>query len=281
MYRIAIVIGTGGVANFCAAELQNRGVSVSFVESRADTVGTSEAFCRKKGISYEQLAKDALTERLLAVNDKTLVVSASNRYLFPAEVLAKKNLVVVNYHGALLPRHPGRNAEAWAIFNQDTEGGITWHKVVADVDAGEILIQKSVPITDKTTSFSLLREYAKLAQSGFVEMVDGSLSETQPSFVQRGKRHAIKYSWMKPSDGILDLSWSGDKASAFLRAMDYGPLHTMGFPVVKLDNKEFNVMKYTINQNASSAASGWVCPLMSYRVRSKNIAIDLEVKMIA
>lgn len=277
----AIVIGTGGVANFCALELQMRGVDVSFWESRMDNVGTSEAICRKRGIPYEQLSKEQLTMRLKGIENKTLVVSASNRYLFPAEVLANKNLVVVNYHGALLPKHPGRNAEAWAIFNQDAEGGITWHKVVADVDAGEILIQKSVPITDKTTSFTLLREYAKLAQLGFAEIVDGLLSETLPSFVQQGERHAIMYSWMKPNDGVLDLSWSGDKVSAFLRAMDYGPLHALGFPTVKLDDKEFNVLKYTIDQNISADASGWVHPSMSYRIQSENITIDLEVKMIA
>jgi len=276
----AIVIGTGGVANFCANELQKRGVSVSFIESRPDGVGTSEAICRRKGIPYECLGKESLTARLLAIEDDTLVVSASNRYLFPEQVLAKPNLLVVNYHGALLPKHPGRNAEAWAIFSQDAEGGITWHRVVADVDAGDILIQKSVPITDKTTSFTLLREYAKLAQSGFAEIVDGLLSETQPSFVQQGERHAIMYSWMKPNDGTLDLSWSVDKMSAFLRAMDYGPLGTMGFPVVTLDEGTFKIVKYGFDTNSSNASSGWVKPLTEYHIRHEGVVIDLEVKKI-
>ena len=280
MIENAIVVGTGGVANFCALELQKRGVAVSFWESRADNVGTSEAICRKRGIPYEQLSKENLTMRLKGIKDKTLVVSASNRYLFPAEVLANKNLVVVNYHGALLPKHPGRNAEAWAIFSQDAEGGITWHRVVADVDAGDILIQKSVPITDKTTSFTLLREYAKLAQLGFAEIVDGLLSETQPSFVQQGERHAIMYSWMKPNDGILDLSWSFDKMSAFLRAMDYGPLSTMGFPVVTLDEGTFKIVKYGFDTNSSNASSGWVKPLTEYHIRHEGVVIDLEVKKI-
>ena len=279
MLSHAIVIGTGGVANFCAAELQKRGVSVSFIESRADTVGTSEAICRKKGIPYERLIKDALTERLLSVNAKTLVVSASNRYLFPAAVLANPNLSIVNYHGALLPKYPGRNAEAWAIFNQDAEGGITWHKVVEDVDAGELFCQKNVVLTERTTSLSLLRDYAALAQRGFVDIVDGLLSDSQPTYRQNGRREALNYSWMKPNDGILDLSWSGEKISAFLRAMDYGPLCTMGLPVVKLDGVTFNVIRYKIEGNSiPDNESGWDEPMTSYCLRRGKVAAVLDVE---
>ena len=256
MYNTAIVIGTGGVANFCAAELQKRNVAVSFIESRSDGVGTSEAVCRRKGIPYECLGKEALTARLLAIGDNTLVVSASNRYLFPEQVLAKRNLLVVNYHGALLPKYPGRNAEAWAICNCETEGGITWHKVVKDVDAGEILIQKAIPISDTTTSFSLLREYAKIAQQGFAEIVDGLLSGGCCTMKQVGERGKIMYSWMKPNNGLLDLSWSGKKISAFLRAFDYGPLKVLGNPQVSIDGRLYDIDGYEFSNADTSADIG-------------------------
>ena len=256
MIKSAIVVGTGGVANFCANELQKRGVTVSFVESRSDGVGTSEAICRRKGIPYECLGKDSLTSRLVSIDDDTLVVSASNRYLFPEQVLAKHNLLIVNYHGALLPKYPGRNAEAWAIYNCETEGGITWHKVVKDVDAGEILIQKVVPISDTTTSFSLLREYAKIAQQGFAGIVDGLLSGDYCAMKQVGERGEIMYSWMRPNDGLLDLSWSGKKISAFLRAFDYGPLKVLGNPKVLMDGRLYDIDGYEFSNTKASADIG-------------------------
>ena len=277
MLKSAIVVGTGGVANFCAGELLKRGVAVSFIESRSDGVGTSEAICRKKGIPYECLGKESLTARLLAIEDDTLVVSASNRYLFPEQVLAKPNLLVVNYHGALLPKYPGRNAEAWAIFNCESEGGITWHKVVKDVDAGEILIQKAVPIRENTTSFSLLREYAKSAQQGFAEIIDGLLSGNCRTMKQVGERGDIMYSWMKPNDGMLDLSWSGRKISAFLRAFNYGPLKVLGDPRVLIDGRLHTVEEYLISNAAISAD---VCDSTS---RSNNTCVvckdGLVIKM--
>lgn len=253
MLKSAIVVGTGGVANFCAGELLKRGVAVSFIESRSDGVGTSEAICRRKGIPYACLGKDSLTSRLVSIDDDTLVVSASNRYLFPEQVLAKQNLLVVNYHGALLPKYPGRNAEAWAIYNCETEGGITWHKVVKDVDAGEILIQKVVPIGEGTTSFALLREYARIAQQGFAEIVEGLLTGDYCTVKQVGERGKIMYSWMKPNDGLLDLSWGGKKISAFLRAFDYGPLKVLGNPQVSMDGRLYDIDGYEFSKAETSA----------------------------
>ncbi len=267
MIRHSIVIGTGGVANFCATELRKRGCDVSFVESRANGVGTSEVICRRKGIPYECLGKAPLTARLMSIDDETLVVSASNRYLFPESVLTKQNLLVVNYHGALLPKYPGRNAEAWAIFNCESEGGITWHKVVKDVDAGEILVQKSVPITEKTTSLSLLRDYARIAQQGFAEIVDGLLSGEPPSSMQVGERGEVLYSWMKPNNGVLDLAWSGKKIGAFLRSFDYGPLQTLGKAVLNCDGERYSIDGYAI--------AALAVPEMSSRQEAVVPALDI------
>ena len=244
----AIVIGVGGVANFCAVELKKRGVSVSFIESRLGTVGTSEAICTKNGIPYSCMEKAELTQRLLAIADETLIVSASNRYLFPKEVLEKENLTVINYHGALLPKFPGRNAEAWAIFEQESCGGITWHRVIADVDAGDVLVQKSIPLTAKMTSFLLLREYAKLAQVGFKEIVDGVLAGTLSGTKQTGPRDKIRYSWMKPNDGFFSMNWSLDKMSAFLRSMDYGPLQTLGDAQISIGGVDMRIVSYSTSE---------------------------------
>lgn len=246
MIARAIVVGTGAVANFCADELKKRAVAVSFVESRQGVAAGSEKFCLRKQIPHQQLEKVALTDFLKSIKEKTLIVSASNRYLFPAAVLENPALTIVNYHGALLPKFPGRNAEAWAIFSKETKGGITWHYVVKDVDAGLILVQKSVDITDKTTSFTLLREYAKLAQEGFVEIIDALLGETASGSPQQGVRGEVRYSWMKPNGGVLNDEWNAEQMSAFLRAFDYGPLETLGRPTCCVNRTQYEIKSYAI-----------------------------------
>lgn len=246
VYKKIYVIGTGAVANSCALCIKKAGEDVELIESRNATVPTCKQFCEKQGISHLQLSGDALQASLLALNEPTLIISAANRYIFPKEVVEKDNVTIVNYHGALLPKHPGRNAEAWAIYEGDKEAGITWHYVVSDVDAGSILIQKTTPITEHTTSFSLLRINSKLVMDGFEEILPGLLAGTL-SGTKQIKRHPIHYSWMKPNDGVLDLNWGADRISAFLRAFDYGPLQTMGTPQLEFCDNSYSIEKYSIN----------------------------------
>ena len=54
------------------------------------------------------------------------------------------NKLIINYHNSLLPKHPGRFAEAWSIFEEDKKSGITWHLVVPEVDKGKIILQKDI-----------------------------------------------------------------------------------------------------------------------------------------
>lgn len=246
IYKKIYVIGTGAVANSCALCVKKAGEDVELIESRPATVPTCKQFCEKQGITYQQLSGDILKAFLLALNEPTLIISAANRYLFPNEVVERHNVTIVNYHGALLPKHPGRNAEAWAIYEGDKESGITWHYVVSDVDAGNILVQKSTPITDKTTSFMLLRINSKLVMEGFEEILPGLLDGTLKGSKQT-ERHSIHYSWMKPNGGVLDLNWGAEKISAFLRAFDYGPLQTMGTPQLNFNGESYSIEKYTIN----------------------------------
>ena len=243
VYKYIYVIGTGAVANSCALCIQKSGEEVELIESRAASVPTCQQFCEKHGIKYHQMSGKDLTSFLLSVDKPALIVSAANRYIFPQELACKSNLTIINYHGALLPKHPGRNAEAWAIYEGDAEAGITWHTVVADVDAGSILIQKSTPINEKTTSFTLLRINSKLVVEAFEEILPELLAGAITGTKQT-ERHPIHYSWMKPNDGIFDLNWSGEQMSAFLRAMDYGPLQTMGCPTVVVGEGTYSIISY-------------------------------------
>lgn len=256
IYSRIIVVGTGAVANSCALCVKKSGELVELVESRQATVATCKQFCEKQGINYQQLSGETLKSFFTDINEPTLIISAANRYLFPYEIINKNNITIINYHGALLPKHPGRNAEAWAIYEDDAEAGITWHTVVSDVDAGDILIQKVVPLTDNTTSLSLLRVNSKLVVEALEEILakvlDGTIVGTRQT-----EKYPLHFSWQKPNDGVLDLNWSGRQISAFLRAMDYGPLQTMGSPIVNVCGNRYSVVSYkqeidsTIDYSAS------------------------------
>lgn len=58
----------------------------------------------------------------------------------------------LNLHFALLPRHRGVAPISWAVFEGDREAGVTLHHMVVDIDAGDIVARKAVPIGPEATA---------------------------------------------------------------------------------------------------------------------------------
>jgi methionyl-tRNA formyltransferase len=75
-----------------------------------------------------------------------LVVCMGFPWKVPADALAVPPLGWLNGHPSLLPRHRGPVPIAWAIRNGDTEVGITFHRMDAELDTGAILAQASHPL---------------------------------------------------------------------------------------------------------------------------------------
>lgn len=194
--------------------------------------------------------KAELMDRLEAVDRPSLVLSVNNRYLIPGRVIENANLTLVNLHHALLPAHPGRNAEAWTIFDGDEYGGVTWHYIVPDVDAGRIIRQASVRITDTTRSSDLLKQCQRLALESLSDLLPfEKLGEMEATEQLPSQRRQVRLSTQAPGDGVLDPDWPIDKISRFLRAMDYAAVHPMGYPRLFVDGEPREIVRYTISED--------------------------------
>lgn len=245
----SIVIGSGSIAQNCILSLINRDFEIIVFEFSKNNSKSLENFCNRNDVKYKAFNnKEELSNVFLKINENTLVVSASNRYLFPEEVIQNENLEIINYHSSLLPKYPGRNAEAWAIFEGELNAGITWHRVSLEVDAGDIIKQLDTPINADSTSLSLLKEFNKLATKAF----DGIVVDYQYTginyFKQVGySKDDLKYSWMKPNNGILDLAWSEKKVSQFLRSFNYGIFKNMGDFIIPGFSEQVKFYEYVIH----------------------------------
>lgn len=273
-------MGTGSVALSCADSLKSLGLNVVLIESRKSGLSSLRASCDKKGIPFLSLQGEDLKGYLYSIETPSLIVSAANRYLFPPEIVTKANLTIINYHGALLPKHPGRNAEAWAIYEGDNEAGITWHFVSSGIDTGSVIDQRSVPITDKTTSMMLLKQYGQLAIASFNDLIPNLLNGTISSRKQ-AEHHVLHLSWHKPNDGFLDLNWRGEQMSRFLRSMDYGPLQSLGTPQVVFCGDMYFIEKYQIQPKTNIAEMRRFCPETGVLTLQKNsIEIIMQLNKI-
>jgi phosphoribosylglycinamide formyltransferase-1 len=104
----------------------------------------------KTKADFEQALLDTL-----ALYDLDLVCLAGFMRILSPHFITPWAGRLINIHPSLLPRHKGLETHKRALEAGDTEAGCTIHFVVPDVDSGEIILQKSVPIMKEDTPETL------------------------------------------------------------------------------------------------------------------------------
>ena len=95
------------------------------------------------------LARDKhAIEPLLRAYEPDLMLCWGFPWKIPQAALEVPRLGSVNMHPALLPRHRGPIPLAWALRDGDAVWGQTWHRMDAELDTGNLLVQGTVPIED-------------------------------------------------------------------------------------------------------------------------------------
>ncbi len=80
------------------------------------------------------------------------------------EALLKHNEIkFVNFHQSLLPRYAGRHPLNWAIINDETITGITFHYINRNFDEGDIILQRRISISRRDNIVSLYNKTISLA----------------------------------------------------------------------------------------------------------------------
>ena len=73
-------------------------------------------------------------------------VVASFPKIIPAEILAVARLGALNMHLSLLPRHRGPDPLFWTYWQNDRDTGMTIHWMTERIDAGDVIVQRAIPL---------------------------------------------------------------------------------------------------------------------------------------
>lgn len=252
IYEKIILIGFGDIykkiLKYLVSIQSSWNYRLNVIEHEYYPTSRIKGICEENEISYHKLPhRDELNRFFDSIAGKVLIISAGNKYLFPSKLLEKRNLTVINFHNALLPKYPGRNAPSWAIFEGEKTAGATWHIVNAQVDAGEILWQRECEILPDMKAYELVRNIMEMAYQGFVEMSDellrGTITGRNQDISLNNRK--IYYSKDIPGGGQVCLADSADYIYRILRATDFGfnPI----FPRLLLRDNEgdlFTIKKY-------------------------------------
>ena len=93
--------------------------------------------------------------------------------MLPVVVWDMPPMGTVNVHGSLLPQYRGAAPINRAIMNGETETGVTTFKLKHEIDTGDILLQKKMPILPEDNVGTLYEKLMREGASLIVETTKG------------------------------------------------------------------------------------------------------------
>lgn len=160
----------------------------------------------------EKLTGSAELKRLQELNPD-LIVTAAFGQLLSEEVLTIPQLGAINVHASLLPKYRGGAPIHQAVLDGEEKTGVTIMYMVKKLDAGDIISQVEVPITEQDTTGTL---FDKLSAAGTAllketlpSIVAGTNARTpqdpdQVTFARNISREQERIDWAKPAREVFN-----------------------------------------------------------------------------
>jgi methionyl-tRNA formyltransferase len=154
-----------------------------------------------------KLRVPGVLEQLHSWQPDLVVVAAYGRIL-PNAILTLPQCGCINVHASLLPKYRGAGPIQWAIVNGETETGVTIMQISEQMDAGDILLQKAIPISFTDTGGSLhdklarlgaeaLREAIRLLKAG--QLIARPQDEAEVTYAPLIKKEDGRIDWALPA----------------------------------------------------------------------------------
>jgi methionyl-tRNA formyltransferase len=173
-------------------------------------------YATEKGILVlqpEKLKNPDFIQQLEGLHADLQVVVAFR--MLPEKVWNMPPMGTINVHASLLPQYRGAAPINWAIINGEKESGVTTFRLKHEIDTGNILVRKSIPITEGETAGSLHDKLCELGATALLETLEGLTKGTLKEMPQNDEailKHAPKIfpeicriNWDLPTQQIYQL----------------------------------------------------------------------------
>jgi|GEM_PF-1495392 len=211
------IIGQGKLTIECAEYLLAQGhVIRGMITDNADVAFWADS----QSIAHISTQDDQLT--FLEQWSFDHLFSIINPVQTPEAILSQPKISSINFHDAPLPKYAGLHVTSWAIQNQESQFGVTWHEMSATFDAGDILVQSTFPIEPDETAFSLSVKCYQQGLDSFKqlhnELNTGQLKRISQDITDR----SVYFASQKPVNAaLIDWRQSAQQIIALTRGLDY------------------------------------------------------------
>lgn len=125
----------------------------------------------------EKLSGSLELKELMTLGADLIVTAAYGQFL-PSSFLEYPTYKAINVHASLLPKYRGGAPIHYAIMNGESQTGITIMKMEKKMDAGDILSQRSIPITHEDDVESMFEKLSHVGAQLLMETLPGWFAGT-------------------------------------------------------------------------------------------------------
>ena len=163
---------------------------------------------------FSETSKGGIKSLLLKLQPDCVVVSSYDRIL-PPELISLSTFI--NVHYSPLPQYRGRANVNWALINGESYAAITVHRIVPELDGGNILFQQLIPIRLDDTIADLYDRLNVIQQTHLGEVVVKKLKGFEG--IPQNNAEATYCCTRLPEDGEIDWSASTKSIDLLVRAL--------------------------------------------------------------
>lgn len=185
------------------------------VESPIKTLALSQKITVFQPLSLQREEE----QKIIALKADIMVVVAYG-LLLPQAILSAHRFGCINVHASLLPRWRGAAPIQYAILAGDQETGVTIIKMNEELDAGDILTQKSCLIVEEDMTGDLYNRLSSLGANLLIE----TLNTIESGTVQLKKQDTSRATYaVKIQKKDAELNWHKSATDLARQVRAYNP----------------------------------------------------------
>ena len=152
-----------------------------------------------------------------------VMVTAAFGQILSRELLALPKYGVFNVHGSLLPAYRGASPIQSCLLNGDSVTGVTIMRTAYEVDSGDIILKKQLPILPEDNAGTLFDKIAQIGAEGIVEALD-LLEQGNITYTPQDASQATFCKMIVKADAEVIASTTATQALNMVRAYDPWPV---------------------------------------------------------
>lgn len=193
----------------------------------------------------EKLSKSAELDSLMNLNADGIVTAAFGQFL-SSKLLDSVNFAV-NVHASLLPKYRGGAPIHYAIINGDKEAGVTIMEMVKEMDAGDMIARRAIPIEETDNVGTMFEKLALVGRDLLLESLPSYLAgDLKP--VPQDKNQVTFSPNISPEEERIDWTKTNRQIFNQIRGMYPWPVaHTL------LNGERFKIYEATPVEGSGQA----------------------------